>query len=135
MARFELKNTSIKTNGHDMFIISYTRSAGVIVTTDSNNTNYVINNLEIAGTNDNPIRIIASKFQSSEAGGLFASFKSNSTTISNCKLTNCIISASYASGFLEQITTSTNNMYSFYNIHLENNVIYNKSAQTGSLLT
>ena len=133
MASFELKNTSIKTNGHDMFIISYTRSAGVIVTTDSNNTNYVINNLQIAGTNDNPIRIIASKFQSSEAGGLFASFKSNSTTISNCKLTNCIISASYASGFLEQITTSTNNMYSFYNIHLENNVIYNKSAQTGSL--
>ncbi|MGN1094383.1 MAG: hypothetical protein ACI4SC_05330 [Candidatus Neoclostridium sp.] len=116
---------SVKTEGHDAFILGSTRAAGILAYGKGAGT-YRINNFNITGTSENPVRLISVYYSgANDASGLVGETES-ALDVTNCRASNCILAGEKAAA----IYTYVKNDVSVKNAHVNNNLIYSISRKT-----
>lgn len=117
---------SVKTEGHDMFILGSTRAAGILAYGSATTGTYNIGNFSITGTNANPVRIISVYYKgANDASGLVGEI-SVALNVTNCRVSYCILAGEKAAA----IYTYVKSTVSVKNAHVDNNLIYSISKYT-----
>ena len=114
---------SVKTEGHDMFILGSTRAAGILAYGSATTGTYNIGNFSITGTNENPVRIISVYYKgANDASGLVGEI-SSALNVTNCRVSYCILAGEKAAAIYTYVKSNV----SVKNAHVDNNLIYSIS--------
>lgn len=127
--KLTVENCTIRTNGHDMFIMGDARSAGIMAYRSGSGT-FTVTNFNVVGSQKNPVRIVQFMYSTTEAGGLFGDVGKVGLTVTNCRISNCIIAGAKASAIH---TTTRESNCTLTNIHVDNSLIYSRSNYSGGL--
>lgn len=127
----KLENCSVKTEGHDLFIVGDPRAAGVMAYSNkADNDGYTLNNVSVTGTAENPVRIASMLYSgANDAGGLFGDVLSfvNAT---NIRVSYCILAGYRSAGLCSTVGANG----TFKNVHVDHNLLYNRDRYaTGGL--
>ncbi|MGN1372872.1 MAG: hypothetical protein ACI4VK_02355 [Candidatus Coproplasma sp.] len=127
----EVKNCTVSTQDHDMYIMGDYRAAGVMAYRSSGSSAISLTDCNVVGTQENPIRIVQFMHNNGEASGLLGNMNTiNSLTVTNCRVSYCIIAGLKASAIQTTTQASTGTLK---NIHVDNSVIYSRNSYAGGL--
>ncbi|MDD6203932.1 MAG: hypothetical protein PUC05_02915 [Firmicutes bacterium] len=122
---FSVTNCSVIADGYDMYLLGDARAAGIIAYRAGGSVTCTVNNFKIAGTAENPVRIIGYMYSTTDAAGLFGDLGAiTSLSVDGCEVSYCIIGATRAGGILSYASLAANKI-EFRNVHVQNNLIYN----------